>query len=229
MNFVLSPPEYIDLVTELFLKEADPIRAEKQMAYMRGQFEYCGLRATQWYPMVKEIFIDHGMFTGKQLKSFVEGCYHQEYREVVYVGLEMMQRKLSEQNADWIKVLEHCIVTQSWWDTVDWIAKLVGFHFKKYPQLQIEYAYKWIESDNIWLQRTAIIHQLFYRENTNEELLFDLIKRGADSKEFFIRKACGWALRQYSKINPAAVIEFVDSNSLSALTKKEALRLIMLS
>jgi len=193
---------------------------------MRHQFEYCGLGATLWYPMAKEIFAEHGMYTGKKLKSFVEGCYDQSYREVLYVGIEMMQRMLPHRDASWIRVLEKCITTHSWWDTVDWLAKVVGLFFRQYPELQHEYAYHWIESENIWLQRVAIIHQLFYKENTNEKLLFDMIRRRADSKEFFIRKACGWALRQYSKTNPEMVTWFVGNHDLSTLTVKEALRLM---
>ncbi len=222
----IEPKEYIHLVTDLFMEKADPLRAEKQMSYMRNQFEYCGLGADKWYPMAKVIFAEHGMYTGEQLKIFVDGCYDQSYREVLYLGLEMTQRMLPYQDKSWIKVLEKSIVTNSWWDTVDWISKLTGFHFRNYPELQHDYACQWIESENIWLQRAAIIHQLFYKEHTNEELLFNLILRRADSKETFIRKACGWALRQYSKTNPQAVIKFVGSTNLSELTMKEALRLI---
>ena len=222
----LTPTDYIDYVTDRFMEQADPLRAEKQMAYMKNQFEYCGLGATVWYPMIKSIFIEQGMFTGKQLQQFVEGCYEQPYREVMYAGIEMMQRKLPEQSKSWIRILEKCITTHSWWDSVDWLSKLVGIHFKNYPELQKEYSYKWIESDSMWLQRAAIIHQLFYKEQTDQQLLFDLIKRQADNKEFFIRKACGWALRQYSKTDPKAVRQFVKSIQLSPLTKKEALTLL---
>lgn len=208
------------------MSEADPARAEQQMAYMRGQFEYCGLGADKWYPMAKQIFAEHGIYTGAPLKKFVAACYDQPYREIQYAGIEMMQRSLGDQKSDWIKTLEKCIVTNSWWDTVDWLSKLVGMHFQKYPELQHPYAEKWISSNNIWLQRAAIIHQLFYKDKTDEKLLFDLIRRRADSKEFFIRKACGWALRQYSKTNPKAVKSFVEKNTLSNLTVKEALRLM---
>lgn len=189
---------------------------------MRHQFEYMGLPATKWYPMAKEIFAQHGLYTGPELKLFVKGCFDQEYREVLYVGIEMMQRMLIHQRKDWIKVLETCLTSHSWWDTVDWLSKLVGFHFKKYPALQYQYANKWIESENIWLQRAAIIHQLFYRDQTDVDLLFDMIRRRADSKEFFIRKACGWALRQHAKTDPGIVKWFVEHHDLSPLTVREA-------
>jgi 3-methyladenine DNA glycosylase AlkD len=74
------------------------------------------------------------------------------------------------------------------------------------------------------LQRTAIIHQLFYREETDEALLFDLIARTADSKEFFIRKAGGWALRQHAKVYPDHVKTFVQNHTLSGLTIREAMK-----
>lgn len=222
----VSPEEYIQRITSAFQKKATPERAEQQQAYMRHQFEFLGIGAAEWYPMIKDIYKRHGMYSGKSLKEFVEGSYDQPYRELVYAGIEMMQRKLPEQNKSFIRVIEKCITTNSWWDTVDWLAKLAGMHFQHFPELQIPYATKWIQSENMWLQRSAILHQLFYKENTNEKLLFELIRQKAESKEFFIRKACGWALRQYSKTNPDAVKKFVEKQHLSTLTRKEALRLI---
>lgn len=222
----LLPEKYLELLTESFRNASDPLRAEKQMAYMRHQFEFMGLAASTWYPMTKKIFAEHGLYSGNDLKKFAALCYDQPFRELQYVAIEMMQRMLPGQGASWINVLEKYILTDSWWDTVDWLAKLVGVHFKNYPDLQYSYCYQWIDSSNIWLQRAAIIHQLFYREKTDEKLLFDLITKRAESKEFFIRKASGWALRQYSKTNPESVKKFVKSTHLSPLTRKEALRLM---
>lgn len=220
----ISPEQYLLLVTQQFVNAGDPLRAEQQSAYMKHKFGYCGLGAPQWMAMAKDIFATHGMYTGKQLEQFVRLCYDQEYREIQYVGLDMMQRMLPHQNKSWIRVLEKCITTNSWWDSVDWLAKLVGMHFRRFPELQHEYAYKWIESDHMWLQRVAIIHQLTYKEATDEELLFEMIRRVADSKEFFLRKACGWALRQHARVYPAHVRSFVKKNSLSGLTVREAMK-----
>jgi 3-methyladenine DNA glycosylase AlkD len=220
----ILPEAYLDIVVKSFLSAGDPVRAEQQRAYMRNKFEYCGLGAPQWMAMSKEIFGKHGMYTGKQLKAFVMLCYDQEYREVQYVALEMMQRMLPMQEKSWIRVLEKCIITNSWWDSVDWLAKLVGIHFKKYQELQHDYSHKWIASDNMWLQRVAIIHQLLYKEKTDEKLLFDMIKRVADSKEFFLQKACGWALRQHAKTNPKSVEKFLAKHKVSKLTMREAMK-----
>jgi len=85
---------------------------------------------------------------------------------------------------------------------------------------------KWLASGNMWLQRTALLFQLKYKTGTDVELMFQIIRQLAESKEFFIRKAIGWALREYSKTNPAAVMNFVESHPLSNLSKREALKVI---
>lgn len=220
----LSPEQYLQLITERFLAEGDPHRAEQQRAYMKHKFEYCGLGAPQWMALAKEFFATHGMYTGTSLKQFIGLCYEQEYREIQYVSIEMMQRMLPAQNKAWISVLEKSIITNSWWDSVDWISKLVGIHFKRFPELQHPYSNKWIASENMWLQRVAIIHQLLYKESTDEKLLFEMISRVADSKEFFLRKACGWALRQHAKLYPDHVIAFIKKHSFSGLTVREAMK-----
>ena len=121
-------------------------------------------------------------------------------------------------------MLEDLITTKSWWDSVDGIApNLVGYILSKDKSLQYKWAEKWIESDNFWLRRSAIIHQLRYKEKVDEELLFALVESQIGDEEFFINKACGWALRQFGKYNPAAVKEFIDLHpNLAGLTVREA-------
>lgn len=218
----ISPKSYVELILRTYQEAGDPVRAEGQRAYMRHQFDYCGLRAPEWMALNKTLFSSHGMYTGKELRTFVMLCFEQEYRELHYAGIDMMQYMLRHQDASWIKVLEKCITTQSWWDTVDWLAKLTGIHFMRFPEQQKEYAYKWIEGHNMWLQRVAIIHQLNYKAKTDEKLLFEMIRRRANSKEFFIQKACGWALRQYAKIHPTSVERFLAKQPVSKLTFREA-------
>ena len=103
---------------------------------------------------------------------------------------------------------------------------MVAPHFKRFPELIPQYTEKWMASGNFWLQRTALLFQLKYKKETDVELMFDLIKRLACEKEFFIRKAIGWVLREYSKTDSQAVIYFVENNQLSNLSKKEALKVI---
>ena len=139
-----------------------------------------------------------------------------------YTGLQMLERQGKSIDKDDIEFLEECALSNSWWDTVDWVNKFVGIHFKRFPELQKPTAEAWIESDSIWLQRLATIHQLTYKENTNWGLLQEMILSRINSKEFFVQKAQGWALRQYSKFNSDAVRTFIESYpELSALTKRE--------
>ncbi len=108
------------------------------------------------------------------------------------------------------KPFEYLLVTKSWWDTVDTIATgAVGVHFKRYPIVRRKYLPRWRKSDNFWLRRSAILFQLSYKSDTDFALLCDIICENLDSKEFFINKAIGWALRQYARIDPQAVRDFV--------------------
>ncbi|MCK5077528.1 MAG: DNA alkylation repair protein, partial [Calditrichia bacterium] len=115
--------------------------------------------------------------------------------------------------------------TKSWWDTVDFIAtNLVGPLFEKYSELIIPYTKKWMDSGNIWLQRTSILFQLKYKEKTDFKLIIGFIQQCSSSNEFFIQKAIGWILREYSKTDASTVIEFVKNNKLAPLSEREALK-----
>jgi len=223
----LKPKEYVALIRHQFVNAGDPIVAEGQMKYMRNRFAYCGLKAPQWVAILRAIFQEHGLYTGAELKTFGRLCFKEEYHEIFYAGLQMMEKQIKSQPKEFIDFLEEAIIAGGWWDTVDWISKLVGIHFRRHPELQYPVCEKWIASENIWLQRVAIIHQLTYKDQTDEKLLYDMITRTKDAQEFFIRKAAGWALRQYSRTNPDAVVRFVAQHpELSSLTKREALRLL---
>jgi 3-methyladenine DNA glycosylase AlkD len=219
---------YIKSVKLAFEKEANPTNALQQKKYMRGQFEYYGLKSKEARAVRKEIYQTLGYPKDTPtLKKLVRLCFKDEFRDLHYFGIELVEKNIKKQEANFISFLEEMITSKSWWDSVDWINNFIGIHFKRYPELQKKYAYKWIENDNIWLVRVAIIHQLKYKNEMDQDLLFDLIYLTRKSDEFFIRKAGGWALRQLSRFDSSAVINFVDANpDLSGLTKREALRLL---
>ena len=177
----------------------------------------------------KGIHNAEGLPQGEDLKQLVRLCFSDDHREMHYFALETVQKTLKTQPAEFIGFLEELILTRSWWDTVDWINKLVGIHFGRFPGLILPVTECWMASGNIWLQRVCMIFQLSYKAKTDAELLFKYVRQVADSKEFFLQKGAGWALRQYSRTNPEAVREFVANNRLSALTKREAMRLILKS
>lgn len=225
MHPKLSPDQYVALIRQQFSEAGDPVRAEGQMRYMRNRYPYYGLKAPEWVAILKDVFAEHGMYDGKQLQKFASLCFNEEYHEMFYAGLQMIEKRMKSQDEDFIAFLEKAIQAGAWWDTVDWIAKLVGIHFRRYPNLQKAYCRNWIASDHIWLQRVAIIHQLLYREYTDQALLFEMILYRSDSPEFFVQKGAGWALRQYSKVNGSAVRSFISHHpELPALTKREGMK-----
>ena len=121
--------------------------------------------------------------------------------------------------------LSSLIVKKSWWDTIDVLSpRIIGDMFSRNNGLVDLFADQWIEDENIWLQRSAILYQLYHKDKTDEERLFRYIVRRADSKEFFVQKAIGWALRQYAKTRPESVRDFVASHNLKPLSKREALK-----
>lgn len=221
----MSPTQYLTNLKTALSQAGNPEYAEKQMAYMKNHFEFYGLNAAAWVGIAKKMFKEEGLFMGEELKDFVRLCFEDDHREAHYIGLQMVEKTLKKQDESFIEFLEELILKQSWWDSVDWISKFVSLHFQRFPKKIKKITGRWIESDNIWLQRMAIIFQRYKKYPTDWDLLQKYILRQADSSEFFIQKAAGWALRDYSKIAAEAVVTFVSNNpQLSNLTKREALK-----
>jgi len=194
---------------------------------MRNKFEYIGLKAPEWVAISKVYFKENGLFDGEELKEYARLCFEDEYREINYLGLQMVEKKIKKQPEDFIELLEGLVLSRSWWDTVDWLNKLIGIHFRRYPNLIVPVTEHWMETENIWLQRICLIFQLTYREKTDFDLMKKYILELADSSEFFLQKGAGWALRQYSKTNTEGVKKFIQKNpQLAPLTIREGMKWI---
>ncbi len=221
----MAPQEYYQYVKTIFRREGNPETARGQKAYMRDKFEFYGLKTPERTALSKTIFRDKGIPTGTGLIHLIRLCVNDEYRELNYFGLEMAERALKKQTEDFIHFLEELLTTRSWWDTVDYLSKFVGIHFLRFPELKIPVTEAWMASGNIWLQRVCLIFQLSYKEETDTRLMFRYILQLQNSGEFFIQKGAGWALRQYSKNEAEAVIQFIKNNpGLAPLTKREGLK-----
>lgn len=223
---MLPVPAYYTRVCDRFRDHGNPDTALGQMAYMRHQFEYFGLKMPQWMALTKEFHREQGIPAGEDLRQLARLCFADDHREMHYFALESVQKTLKTQPAEFIDFLEELILTRSWWDTVDWINKLVGQHFQRFPELTRPVTARWMASGNLWLQRVCMIFQLAYKDKTDTALLFEYVAQLAGSKEFFLQKGAGWALRQYSRTNPEAVRAFVEAHRLAPLTRREALRLM---
>lgn len=223
MSLEITPAAYLQKANTILLETGIYEVAEKQSAYMRNKFPFYGLTAPQTKPIFNELFKNYGKFTGVDLIAFVRLCFENEYRETHYLGILMVEKQIKKQKLDFSNFLEEMIITNSWWDSVDWISKMVGIHFLRFPEQIKLVTRRWMDSENIWLQRVAIIFQRYKNYPTDEDLLYQYILEIKPSQEFFLQKAAGWALRDHSKEKPESVRNFIEENpDLSALTIREA-------
>ena len=216
-----------DYVIQQCLIHANEKEAPLMKAYMKNKFDFFGIKAPFRKVIVKSLKDLYGLkIPDSSFWELIYELWANNHRECQYIAIDLLQPIAKKLTPDHLSILENMIKTKSWWDTVDVIAPaLVGEILKKHPEYKIKYIYRWMNEKNVWLQRSSIIFQLKYGSSTDWDLLTESILKNDTSKEFFIRKAQGWALRQYSKYEPVKVKDFVEANpQLSNLTKKEALR-----
>lgn len=218
---------FIETLEAEFQSNTNEKNALKQKAYMRNQFEFYGLSATERRTIQKPFLLKEFRPNKSELEELIKILWTKPQREYQLFAMDLLLKYVKEFEKEDIALLEYMVTNKSWWDTVDMIAvKLMGAYFKKYPEARKHYVEKWLESQNIWLQRSALLFQLKYKKELDTELLSLTINSLLGSKEFFINKAIGWVLREYSRTDAAWVIEFVHKTELSGLSRKEALRLI---
>ena len=203
--------------------------AESMSKYMQDKFSFLGVRGVTRTEIYKKYF-PNARKTKTIDWDFVESCWNKEerefqydYRLVVYY-LKAMQKFLKRED---ISRLKYLIVTKSWWDTVDLLAKVVGslvIRIEGYDQIMLE----WSKDSNIWLKRVAILYQLSLKEKVDKQNLERILVNNLGDSEFFINKAIGWALRDYSKYNPEWVREFIKKNkdNMANLSIREASKYI---
>lgn len=191
-------------------------------AYMKGHFDYLGIKSPVRTEILKPFFIELKELETKEWMTVVDQLWNQKFREFQYAAMAFTHKKIKDLPPEHLPFLEKMITEKSWWDSVDMVASnLIGEYFKKYPEKIPAAISQWTTTDNFWLHRTCIIFQLKYGMNTDYKLLFELCTKYSNEKEFFIRKAIGWALRQYSKSNPKRVKTFIQKQKLSPLSVKE--------
>ncbi len=193
-------------------------------AYMRDQFAFFGIPTRERRALIRAALADLPRPTERELTMTAKKCWAQPQREFQYFACEYVRRNSKRCSPEFLSTIEWLVTRKSWWDTVDDLAHSTGALVIAHPQL-IHVMDNWIEADNFWIARVALIHQLAYKERTDTARLFDYCTRRATDSEFFIRKAIGWALRQYAWTDPVAVQCYVDATpSLSPLSRREALK-----
>ncbi len=208
---------------------AVPGQAEPMTAYMKHQFTFLGVPAPARRAAQKPTLDTLADATGDELVAFAQACWADAGgREIQYAAADALRRHNKALDPAHLPALADLITTRPWWDTVDALAThAVGPLVARHPELS-SIMDAWIDGDDRWLARTAILHQLLWKDRTDAQRLFAYADRRAADTDFFIRKALGWALRQYARTDPDAVRAYVDSrvDRLSPLTRREALKRI---
>ena len=216
-------------LVQAFEANADPENAFHMEAYMRNKFSFFGIKAPRRRELLKDCIANSNEDLKLNVRDISRELYSLEQRELHLCAMEIAAKFLKKNYlVEDLDFIEFLITTHSWWDTVDFIAKhLLGQYISEYPDMRKPMLDSFTESNDIWLNRSTILFQLGYKAQTDENILFKQCEIFRHSDEFFIQKAIGWALREYGKIQPDSVLNFVNSVQLKPLSKREAIRIII--
>lgn len=219
---------FIQGIQQIFQQNANVTRSISAKAYMLHQFEFYGIVTAKRRKLSKDYMKENTLTSLQEIELIAKACFELREREYQYFAVELLSFYKKIWQPSIIKTIEYCLIHKSWWDSVDHIAsECLTDYFKMYPNKIVSITSKWNQSNNIWLQRSSIMFQKAFKTNTNTELLGKYILNCASSKEFFVQKAIGWALREYSKTNATWVKDFVANHQLAPLSKREALKRIL--
>lgn len=201
------------------LANADDARAMK--AYMRGRFEFLGVKTPARRKAAKAFFKKHG---GADIDwRFVRQAWEHPFREMQYAALDYLETRKNLLRPGDLPQLKKLAQSKSWWDTIDFLDRLTGGIIAGFPETR-PVILQWSRDEDIWLRRLAIDHQLLRKDQTDQHLLEQILVNNLNQTEFFINKAIGWALRDYSKTNPGWVKNFIRQHhgKMAPLSIREA-------
>lgn len=218
----------INEIENIYKSHADPERAKKMAAYMRNKFNFYGLHAGLRRELSKT-YIREGKKAKSIDRTLLTDLFSNKYREINYFGLDLLKVQSHLLTIGDFENLVGLAQIRPWWDTIDNIDSIIGglgHGDREFEEKILDLA----SNDNFWLRRIAIGHQRKYKYQTDTDLLAKIIKINLDipakdkDEKFFIDKAIGWALREYSKTNSTWVGSFLheESKALAPLTIREA-------
>ncbi|MFE9405593.1 DNA alkylation repair protein [Streptomyces sp. NPDC006530] len=218
--------EVLARLVRIYPGGGDPHRAGEMVAYMKGVAPFLGIRSPERRALSRTVLDGLAKPTEADCAAVALRCWALQEREYHYFAVDYLRRYVPVCSSAFLPVARHLVVTTSWWDTVDHLAAHVVGPLVAADEELTAVMDRWIDDDDLWLARTALLHQLTYKERTDPDRLFDFCLRRAAHPDFFIRKAIGWSLREYAKSDPGAVRAFVAAESarLSPLSVREALK-----
>ena len=221
----MKPNALVKAIQSDFEAHLNDEQAIGMKAYMKDQFDFLGIKKPERTELEKKFRPVFKSLADEDWPLVIRQLWKLPFREYQYTAMELMRLRAKQLNAGHVPLLEFMIGTRTWWDTVDFIAtNLAGELLRVHPDPRSELIEKWTVDDNFWFHRTCILFQLKYKSKTDKKLLFALCARYADEREFFMRKAIGWALREYGKHDPESVRRFIAKQPLSGLSLREASR-----
>lgn len=219
---------FCNAIAHEFHLAANAELAQPMENYMKNNFVYFGIKTELRRALLKNQYAIYHQEIKSNFRTIAWELFQKPEREFHQCAIDLLQKEFKKNyHKDDIQFIEKLITTHSWWDSVDTIAKyFLGGYLLQFPEETQKVIAQFSDANNLWLNRSAILFQLSYKEKTNFELLKSECEKHKHSKEFFIQKAIGWALRDYSRFNPTGVKEFVLSAQLKPLSSREALRLL---
>lgn len=212
------------LIKELTSNQ-DPIKAAGMKRYMKDHFDYFGIPSEKRKEVQKRFFPQNMNTSGpEQKRKFVLDLWCQPQRECQYVAMDYINAwpKKDFMKED-IELIYHLITTKSWWDSVDGLASnFMGKYFSLFPDEVEPVISNWRNDEDMWVRRSCLLFQLKYGKNTDTTILYSLIDQYLPDKQFFIQKAIGWSLRQYSKFDPQSVRDYLKDKELGSVARREA-------
>ena len=228
---VTGVTDLADVVRAGLAARADPVAAGPMQRYMKSAMRFRGVPKPARAELVRELVATRPVPSPAEFAAAVRDLWDgARFREERYVALSLTghRRWSPPQDASWVPLYRHWIVSGGWWDLTDEIASArIGPLLRADPASLLPVLRSWIRDPDRWLRRTSVIAQLGSGADTDLGLLTDAVEANLADPDFFLRKAIGWALRQHARVDPGWVRSFVDDHpGLSALSRREALRRI---
>ncbi|MFD4557610.1 DNA alkylation repair protein [Streptomyces sp. NPDC058469] len=216
----------LERLTATYAAAADPERAVLMRAYMKDVAPFLGLTTPVRRALSRTVLEGTPRPDEADCTAIALRCWELPEREYQYFAVDYLRRHVKECTSGFLPVGRHLVSTIPWWDTVDALAShVVGGLVAADPKLVTDMD-AWIVDDDLWVARTALLHQLRYKEHTDTERLFAYCLHQSGHPDFFIRKAIGWCLREYAKTDPVAVRGFLarEKGRFAPLSVREALK-----
>ncbi len=219
---------FINDLEKDFRQHSNPEMAAPMEAYMKNKFSFLGIKTEMRRALLNKHWKAHKDEVKTNYRAITWELFQMKEREFHQCAIDILTKEIKKNyQIDDIVLIEQFLITNSWWDSVDTLAKYVlGNYLLQYPSEIYKTVERFSNSSNMWLNRSALLFQLSYKDKTDFELLQSLCEQHKESKEFFIQKAIGWVLRDYSRYNPIGVKNYVAMAKLKPLSEREALRLL---